>query len=322
MGWRRIGVGVLVAAAAGVPLIADDFQLFRFTNVLIYAIALIGLNILVGYNGQISMGHGAFYAIGAYAAAILLVHFDVPHWAAVPAAGLVCLVAGLGFGTLVLRLDGMHLAMATFALGAVLPTVAKHKGIEHWTGGTQGMALDPPRVPFGLPFSFDQWLYLFTLFVLVLSMIAAAGMLRGRIGRALVAIRDQPLAAQAMGIPVAHFRTAAFGISAMYTGIAGALSAMALQYVAPGLFGIFLSFSLLMGAMVGGVASLGGAVYGAIFLQLIYFLVGTTAQALQSTQTHIIFGVILILVVHLMPGGVASLVQRTGSGFAKLRNFA
>ena len=310
MPWRRLGLCLLVAGAACAPLVASDFQLFKLTNVLIYAIALLGLNILVGYNGQISLGHGAFYAIGAYAAAVLTAHLAVPHWAAVPLAGAVCLAAGVAFGLPTLRLGGMHLAMATFALGAVLPIVVKHKSIEQWTGGGQGIALDKPPVPFGLPLSFDQWLYLLTLFVLVVCFALAANLLHGRIGRAIVAIRDDPIGAEALGIRSAYYKTAAFGISAMFTGIAGALAALALQYVAPGLFGIFLSFGFLIGVAVGGFATLSGAIYGAIFLQLIFLVVGVTAKSLNTANVFLIYGVILIVVVHFMPGGVASLVER------------
>jgi len=277
--------------------------------VLIYAIALLGLNILIGYNGQISLGHGAFYAIGAYVAAILVAHFDVAHWAAVPAAGVACLVAGFAFGWPTLRLGGMHFAMATFALGAVLPIVAKSTGLEAWTGGSQGMALDQPVVPLGLPLSFDEWMFLYTLFVLVLSFAAAANLLSGRIGRAIVAIRDQPIAAAAMGIHADYYKSAALGISAMFTGIAGALAAIALQYVAPGLYGIFLSFGFLVGVAVGGLATLSGALYGAVFLQVILAAVGATAGALQTSNAYLIYGIVLILVVHFMPGGVASVVQ-------------
>lgn len=301
---------LLLLAAACVPLVASDFQLFRLTNILIYAIALLGVNILVGYNGQISLGHGAFYALGAYAAAIQIAHLGVPHWAAVPIAGTACLAAGFAFGLPTLRLGAMHFAMATFALGVVLPALAKHKSIERWTGGTQGMELDRPRVPFGLPLSFDQWMYLFTLLVLVVSMTLAANLLGGRVGRAIVAIRDDPIAAEASGIHAGVYKPAALGISAMFTGMAGALAATALQYVAPGLFGIFLSFGFLIGAMVGGVATLAGALYGALFLQLIFLAVGATARSLQTAQIFALYGAALILVVHFMPGGVASLVTR------------
>jgi len=288
--------------------------LFRLTNVLIYAIALLGLNILVGYNGQVSLGHGAFYAIGAYAAAIMIVHLGVPHWAAVPLAGGACLAAGFAFGWPTLRLGPMHFAMATFALGAVLPIVAKSRGLEPWTGGSQGLAIDLPEVPFGLPLSFDQWMYLFTLFVLVLSFSAAANLLRGRIGLALVAIRDHPAAASAMGVHAGFYKAAALGISAMYAGIAGALAAVALQYVAPGLYGAFLSFGLLAGIAVGGFATLSGALYGAAFLQLILAVVGATAGALQTSNVFLIYGVVLILVMVFMPGGIAGLLHRPRFG--------
>src|SRR5512132_2117030 len=144
---RVAGVVALLLLAALIPFVASSFHLLQATNVLIYAIALLGLNLLVGYNGQISLGHGAFYAIGAYATAILVVHVDFPHWLAIPVAGFVCLVVGFLFGLPVLRLQPMHLAMATFAVGAVLPGVAKYKGIDQWTGGGQGMGIDVPAVP-------------------------------------------------------------------------------------------------------------------------------------------------------------------------------
>jgi branched-chain amino acid transport system permease protein len=310
MPWRRTVFCLLAAAAVFAPLFASDFQLFRLTNILIYALALLGVNILVGYNGQISLGHGAFYALGAYVAAIQTAHCGVPHWAAVPVAGACCLIAGFAFGLPTMRLGGMHFAMATFALAMVLPSLAKLKSIEHWTGGAQGMVLDKPEVPFGLALSFDQWMYLYALLVLVLSMVVAANLLRGRIGRAIIAIRDHPIAAEATGIHAAFYKPAALGVSAMFTGMAGGLAALALQYVGPGLFGIFLSFGFLIGATVGGVASLSGALYGALFLQLIFLFVGVTARSLQTAQIYLIYGVTLILVIHFMPGGVAGLLER------------
>lgn len=308
--WKIAGLFAILAIAALAPVFATDFQLFRFTNVLIYAIALLGLNLLVGYNGQISLGHGAFYAIGAYTTAILVVHFDLAHWIAIPVAGSVCLVVGFLFGLPVLRLQPMHLAMATFAVGAVLPSVAKYKGIDRWTGGGQGMGIDVPAVPFGLPLSFDQWLYLLTLATLTVSFVATANLLRGRIGRATLAIRDDPIAAQAMGIDIVVYKSAIFGISAMLTGIAGALAALAVRYVGPGMFGIFLSFGFLIGIAVGGIATLSGAIYGALFLQVIFLLVGTTARTLQTWNILLIYGLVLILFLCFNPHGVAGLVDR------------
>jgi branched-chain amino acid transport system permease protein len=278
--------------------------------VLVYAIALLGLNILVGYNGQISLGHGAFYAIGAYTSAILVVHAGVAHWATIPVAAAICFVAGFLFALPVLRLGTMHLAMATFAVGVVVPILAKSRAIEQWTGGGQGMGIDVPAVPFGLPLSFDQWLYWLTLLAAIACFVLAANLLRGRIGRAVLAIRDDPIAAQAMGIDLVLYKSLVFGVSALLAGIAGALGALAIRYVGPGMFGIFLSFGLLIGIAVGGIGSLSGAIYGAIFLQVIFLLVGTTARALQTWNLWLIYGTILILFLCFNPHGVAGALDR------------
>jgi branched-chain amino acid transport system permease protein len=309
--WKLSGLLAVLGIAALAPLVATDFQLFRLTNILIVAIALLGLNILVGYNGQISLGHGAFYGMGAYAMVMLVTHFQVPHWIAVLIAAAICLVVGFLFSLPLLRLDTMHLAMATFALGAVLPNVAKYKAVEQWTGGGQGMGIDIPQVPFGLPLSFDQWLYLLTLLVLAGAFVFASNLLRGRIGRATRAIRDHPLAAQAMGIDIVFTKAAIFGISTLLTGTAGALAALAIGYVGPGMFGIFLSFGLLIGIAVGGIATLSGAIYGAIFLQFIFVVVGTSAQALQTWNIYLLYGLVLILFLAFNPHGVAGLIDRT-----------
>lgn len=307
---RRAGLGVLLALVAAAPLLASDIRLFQLTNILIYAIALLGLNILVGYNGQISLGHGAFYAIGAYVAAALVGHADVPHWAAVPLAGAAALLCGLLLGWPIMRLDKMHLAMATFALGAVLPNLAKHPILEHWTGGSQGLGLDTLAAPFGLALSFDQWLYLYTLGMLVALLILAANLLRGRIGRAVLAIRDHPLAAEAVGINAPYYKLMVFGISAMYAGVGGALAAISIRYVAPGLFGSFLSFAFLIGIAIGGIGTLMGAIYGAFFLQLIMLAVGHSAQSLQAVPLYVIYGVALLATLYLAPRGIAGLLPR------------
>jgi len=300
---KRIGFVVLLTAAGAIPAFASDFQLFKCTVVLVYAIALLGLNILTGYNGQISLGHGAFYTAGAYVAAMLMAYSSLPHWIAVPIAGVVCLAAGLLFAWPLVRLPGVQFALVTFALAMTVPQLANYKGIERWSGGSQGLGLDKPQVPFGLPLSYDQWIYLLSLLVLVLLLAGAANLLRGRIGRALMAIRDHPVAAQAAGIDATAYKTLAFGISSMVTGIAGALSAMALLYVAPA--GIFVSISFLIGSAVGGIASLSGAVYGAVFLQLILFLTGFIAKSAETSAVLAIYGIVVIAFLHLLPAGVA-----------------
>ena len=300
-----IGVAVLVAIACVLPFVVSNYRTFQLTLVLVYAIALLGLNILTGYNGQISLGHGAFYAIGAYTAAVLMDRLGVPYWATVPAAGAACLVAGFLFGLPALRLEGLYLALATFALGVSMPQLLKYHHLEKWTGGVQGIVIAKPDPPFGLPINPDQWLYLFTLAVAVVMFVLGWNLLRGRVGRALIAIRDQHIAAEAMGINSALYKSLAFGVSAMYTGIAGALGAIAVQYVAPDSFTIFLSLVFLVGIVVGGLASISGALYGALFIQF----VPNVADEISKAAPWAIFGLFLIGFVYLMPAGVAGAVR-------------
>jgi branched-chain amino acid transport system permease protein len=249
---RALGVAVALAAAVALPLFVSNFRLFQFTQVGIYAIALLGLNMLTGYNGQISLGHGAFYAVGAYTAAIMIDRWSVPYPLTIVAAGVVCLVAGFLFGIPALRLEGLYLALATFALALAVPQILKY--FEHWTGGSQGIVLSKPEAPWGLKLSPDQWLYFFTLAILVALFVLARNLLAGRTGRAIVAIRDNPIAAQAMGVNTALYKSLTFGVSAAYTGVAGALSALVIAFVAPDAFNIFLSITLLVGIVIGGLA--------------------------------------------------------------------
>jgi branched-chain amino acid transport system permease protein len=305
-------IGALLIAACALPFVLQNYQIFQATMVLVYAVALLGLNLLTGYNGQISLGHGAFYAIGAYAAAILMDRFGVPYWLTVPAAGALCLVVGFLFGLPALKLEGLYLALATFALGMALPQLLKYKHLEAWTGGVGGLVLMKPEAPYALPLNSDQWLYLFVLAVTVLMFVVARNLLRGSVGRAMMAIRDHAMAAETMGINNALCKSLTFGVSAMYTGVAGALGAIVVQFVAPESFTIFLSITLLVGVVVGGLASISGAFYGAVFIQFI----PNIAQNISKAAPWAIYGVILIALMFVMPTGVAGAIRAVKARFA------
>jgi len=307
---QLIVLAVLLLAACALPFLVSNYRVFQFTLVMVYSIALLGLNILTGYNGQISLGHGAFYAIGAYCAAILMDKMGVPYWATIPVAGAVCLVAGFLFGLPALRLEGLYLALATFALGVALPQLLKYHHFEKWTGGVQGIVISKPDAPafltgMGIPLNQDRWLYFFTLAVALVMFWLGWNLLRGRVGRALVAIRDQHTAAEAMGVNTAIYKSLAFGVSAMYTGVAGALGAIAIQFVAPDSFDIFLSIVFLVGIVIGGLASIPGALYGALFIQFI----PNIADDISKAAPWAIFGLFLIGFVYLLPAGVAGGVR-------------
>ena len=309
----KIGLALLLVLAVALPFVLPNYRVFQFTLVMVYAIALLGLNILTGWNGQISLGHGAFYAIGAYVAAVLMDKFGVPYWATVPVAGAVCLLVGFLFGLPALKLEGHYLALATFALGVSLPQLLKYKHLEEWTGGVQGIVIMKPDAPFGLPLNQDQWLYLFTLGVAVIMFIVARNLLSGRIGRAMVAIRDHPIAAETMGINGAMYKSLTFGVSALYTGVAGALGAIAVQFVAPDSFSMFLSITFLVGIVIGGVASIPGAIYGALFTQF----VPNIADQISKAAPWAIYGIFLIGFMYTMPDGVSGLIRRIRARLAR-----
>lgn len=302
---RLVVIGIVVLIALLLPFVIGSYRVFQFNLVLVYAIVLLGLNILTGYNGQISLGHGAFYAIGAYVAAVMMDKWGVPYWATVPAAGLVCFIAGFLFGFPALRLRGHYLALATFALGISMPQILKYKGLEQWTGGVQGIVILKPQAPFGLNISQDQWLYLFTLLIALFMFWLAWNILRGRIGRAMVAIRDHPIAAEAMGINVAAVKTLTFGVSALYAGVGGALGAIVVQFVAPDSFVALVSISFLIGIVIGGLASISGVIYGALFIQFI----PNIADEISKAAPWAVYGLFLLAFVFLAPKGVAGLVQ-------------
>jgi branched-chain amino acid transport system permease protein len=295
----RAALIVLLVVAVVLPFALSNFRTFQFTQVLIYAIALLGLNMLTGYNGQISIGHSAFYAMGAYTSAIMIDRWSIGYGWTIPVAGLICLVVGFLFGRPALRLEGLYLALATLALALSIPQILKY--FEHWTGGSQGLVLSKPPAPWGLPLNPDQWLYYLILAIAVVLFVVARNLLAGRVGRALVAIRDNHIAAEAMGIDNALYKSVVFGVSAAYTGIAGALSAVAIAYVAPDSFDAFLSITFLTGIVIGGLATISGAVIGALFIQF----VPNWAQDISKAAPWAIFGTFLIVFMYVMPHGIA-----------------
>ncbi len=301
--WRVGGLAAVLAVACVLPFVLTGFLVFQFTLVLVYAIALLGLNMLTGYNGQISLGHGAFFALGAYTTAIMIDRWHVPYGWTIPAAGVLCLVVGFLFGIPALRLEGLYLALATFALALAVPQILKY--FDDWTGGSQGIVLSKPKPPWGLPISADQWLYFLSLAVTIVLFTLAWNLLRGRTGRAIMAIRDNPIAAEAMGINNPLYKSLTFGVSACYTGIAGALSALAIAFVAPDTFNIFLSITFLVGIVIGGLGSISGAIFGAVFTQF----VPNYAQDISKAAPWAIYGIFLILFMYVMPRGVSGTLR-------------
>ena len=303
--WQRAALGAGLVLALLLPFVTKNFYIFQVTLAVIYAIAILGLNLLTGFNGQFSLGHSAFYAIGAYTTAILMENAGVAYYWTIPAAGIVCFCFGFLFGLPALRLEGIYLALATFALAVAMPQILKSSLLEHWTGGVQGIVITKPDAPFGLPLSSDQWLYFFTFAVALVLYAAAARLVGSRIGRAIMAIRDNPIAASTMGINVSLYKALTFGVSALYTGIAGALGAIAISFVAPDSFTFVLAIALFVGLVVGGVGSIPGTLVGGFFI----LFVPNVAEHISKGLAGAVYGVILILLIYAMPSGAAGLCR-------------
>jgi branched-chain amino acid transport system permease protein len=328
------------------PAFVSDFKAQQYAYVGIYLIALLGLNILTGYTGQISLGHGAFMAIGGYTAAILMagneqfggpVGGGVKDLWTIPLAGLVAGLVGLAFGLPALRLSGLYLALATFAIAVALPSAVKR--FEEFTGGGSGINLfGIPELTggisgvevFGGRLTFNDWLYYLSWTIALVAFALAWLILRGRTGRALRAVRDSETAAVSSGVSLARYKTLAFGVSAAYAGVAGALFAIANTFVNPDTFPIALSIFLLVGVVVGGLGGLSGLVFGAIFIEFLPLWaqgedLGAHLPNFIIEETNkpggpaIVYGVVLILLMFVLPSGVGGLFRRFGQVFTRRR---
>jgi len=308
--WVR---GLPVAAAAVVlallPLWVSDYRAFELGRMGIFFIAILGLNILTGYTGQISIGHGAFMALGGYTTAILASRYGVPDWATIPLGGLVAGIGGVLFGIPALRLSGLYLALATFGVAVAFPSIAKHDELEGLTKGSTGLILDLHT---------GTWLYAVTWGTAAGLFLLALVLVNGRLGRAFRALRDSEVAAASAGIHPAAYKVAAFGISSFYAGVAGSLYAISNAYVNPDVYFVSLSLFLLIGAVVGGLGSLSGVIVGAAFVQFVPPNASAILDAVSPWEVNskapgipsVIFGVALVLVVLLLPTGVGGLPRR------------
>jgi branched-chain amino acid transport system permease protein len=328
---ERLALRLLPRAAlvVAVPLLVvllpkafNDYFNYRLAFVGIYFISIVGLNVLTGYSGQISLGHGAFMAFGAYSTAILNANYGVGEYWTIPLAGLLTGLFGFLFGFPALRLSGVYLALATFGLATSIVLVAKR--FEGFTGGGQGKTIALPSSPIG-GLSTNAWLSYLTWAIAAVMFAAAWLLLRGRLGRAFRAVRDAPIAAVSSGISLARYKTLAFGIAAAYAGVAGSLLAIAIAYVNPDTFPVSLSILLLTGAVLGGLGSLEGMLFGAFFIQFVPGWSERLSKHLHynegTTQPTVFYGLILLAALFVLPGGAAGLLGQSGAALNRARRW-
>jgi branched-chain amino acid transport system permease protein len=298
--WTPVLFVLLTSVAiALLPLTLSDYNRSQGADVGVYFIAILALNIVTGYTGQISIGHGAFMAVGGYTTAILTHDHRWNDLATLPVAALIGFGAGVVVGLPALRFRGVYLALTTFAVALAVPQLAKN--YSRFTGGTEGLAL---------PAHTGLWLYAVSWATAGVVFVLAWLLLRGRTGRAFRAIRDSEVAAASSGVTLAVYKTVAFGVSAAFAAVAGSIFVLINSFVNPDVFGLTLSLFILIGAVVGGLGSLWGVVIGAAFVQLLP--IGLTTSHLASSQAvPVIFGAVVIGVMALLPLGAADLIRAT-----------
>jgi len=313
-GVRKLWFGLLLLALAVAPVagtaLGGNYVPYLLNMTGIAVIVALGLNLLTGSAGLVSLGHAAFLAIGAYTAGFLADRLGFPFWMTVTLAGAVTGVVGLVVGMPAMRLRGIYLALATLAFQMIVGHVSLRW--ESVTGGSNGMAVPPPALG-GFAFDDPRRFYYITATLVVLLGLAMANLLRSRFGRALVAIRDSDVAAEAMGIHLARYKTLAFGISAAYTGVAGSLFAHFLGYIGPDHFTVLLSIEYLAMIVLGGRGSILGSVLGAAALTLLPEALRVGMDLLREVSPGLLLpdvrafvvGLVLVLILVFEPEGLA-----------------
>jgi branched-chain amino acid transport system permease protein len=310
--WWAWRVGAVVVLGTILLVLPQQYQAFRvnqFNLVITYAIAALGLNLLTGYNGQISVGHGAFYGVGAYTTVILVADYGWPHLGTVAVAAAITFLLGMLVGLPALRIHGLYLALVTLALATVFPQIIVR--FSDFTGGTQGK-----RIPRGDAFvapdwtglADDQWRYYVLLTFAVVAFVLVRNLVRSRAGRAIIAIRDNPTAAATLGVHVSAYKVLVFGVSAMLAGVAGSLSTFYSPFVSSGQYNINLSIFILVAVVVGGASTIMGPAVGAFLV--VFVPVWLDDFDAPAELSPIVFGASLILLMMVAPGGILGLVRR------------
>lgn len=304
----------LLAALYAIPAVLPAYYVSLLNQVAIFSVGALGLNILTGFAGQISVGHGAFTGVGAFALGYLVTKQGWSYWLALPAAGLAAAAVGALFGLPSARLKGLYLAIASLAAQVILEFVFIRA--ETFTGGIYSMSVPRPAL-FGLPLKSEHAFLYLALTVAVALGCFAQNLFRTRFGRALIAIRDRDLAAEVMGVDLFRYKVAAFAVSAFYAGIAGALWAPYVQIINPEHFNIALSIELLAMIIIGGLGSVMGSVYGAVFMTLLPVVVregaAWAARLMPAVGDRVLlvkdvaFGAAIILFLVFEPEGLAKL---------------
>jgi len=319
--WAITGLLILFGI---IPFICSTYTLYIINTIGIYAIAAIGLNVLTGYTGQISLGHAAFFGVGAYSAAILATRLNLPVFISLPAAGLITALIGMIFGLPSLRLKHLYLCIATLASQFIIEYILVHW--EKMTGGAEGIIVMNTNL-FGLDLNNDLSFYFIVFTCLVILTIITVNLTRTRFIRAFIAIRDNDQAAEGMGIPVFRYKILSFGLSSFYAGFAGAMFAFYTMSITPEPFNMWLSIEFVAMIIIGGLGSIPGSIFGAIFIVLLneglsfiteYLMNMNSSGGISFTIAPLrefVFGLTIVLFIIFEPKGLAEIWRIIRSNF-------
>jgi branched-chain amino acid transport system permease protein len=319
--WTVTGLSILFAI---IPFVSSSYTLYILNMIGIASIAAVGLNILVGFTGQISLGHGAFIGVGAYSAAILATSWNLPIWISVPIAGFITAIVGMIFGIPSVRLKGLYLTIATLAGQFIIEYILVHW--ESLTQGTMGITL-PAASIFGMEISGDRRFFYVIFFSLCFMVWMAINIIRTKYGRAFIAIRDNDRAAEGMGIPVFGYKLLSFAVSSFYAGFAGGLWAYYMISITSEPFNLLLSVEYIAMIIIGGLGSIAGSIYGAVFITLLNEALRMITDMLMNMNItsgigfniapmrEFVFGLAIVLFILLEPKGIAEVWRIVKSSF-------
>ena len=325
--WQLVGYGALLVLVLVVATTQPDYRILHFSAVIAWSVALLGMNLIIGYGGQMALGHSAFFGFGAYLTAILFTDYGWPFLATLPVSALLGAVIGFVLGLPALRISGLYLALVTLALTLAFPSIVKMEQLADLTGGANGKLAFIPWIPpswFPLTVSSSGWAFL-TLSALAGGLFwLASNALRSRTGRAVVALRDNQTGAAVSGVHPATWKSATFAVSSAYASLAGSMMMLAVPIVGPDSGGFLVAITLITGMVLGGAGTVSGALIGALAVVWLPLLSKDWAASLPllsdndgSTLADALYGVLLILVVFLMPGGVVSFARRLRGRFVR-----
>jgi branched-chain amino acid transport system permease protein len=293
-----LAFAALMLVVVFLPMLLSKYWVYQLTGVMAFAIAALGLNLITGYVGQISLGHNAFFALGSYSAVLAVTSMGMGYVTAALFAGLVAFFIGVLAGFPAQRLKGLYLALITLILAVSVAPLIKH--FKDYTGGAAGLLIDRPEPPSWFGLGPDAWIYYMVLLFTVVSYLLIRNFVGGSIGRALAGVRESPLAAASMGVNVNFHKILIFGVGSMLAGIGGAMQSFMVGFIGPDSFTLMLSIGFLAAIVVGGLGTIWGALVAGVFLQFVPSFASDLGQALSGA----VYGGILIACMFLMPRGI------------------